>query len=198
MEGAQLNEDPPEIVVQGGTVAENSIGGTIVAVLSVERPLVGAQYGFTLLGTSDLFEIVGNEIRAKAGAVLDHEDRASHDLAVRAIDTAGNAIDRIVDLTVGNVNEAPRPGLESIAAVSAEDADATGSLAPATDPEGDATTFKLVAGSAIHGAVTIDAATGAYTFRPDADFNGSAGFRYVVSDGLPDSSEVSVTIQITL
>ena len=197
LEGAQLNEDPPEIVVQGGTVAENSIGGTIVAVLSVERPLVGAQYGFTLLGTSDLFEIVGNEIRVKAGAVLDHEDRASHDLAVRAIDTAGNAIDRIVDLTVGNVNEAPRPGLESIAAVSAEDADATGSLAPATDPEGDATTFKLVAGSAIHGAVTIDAATGAYTFRPDADFNGSAGFRYVVSDGLLDSSEVSVTIQIT-
>lgn len=57
----------------------------------------------------------------------------------------------------------------------------------------DNATFSLVEGSTRNGTVTLDPATGAFVFTPDADFrspagpsgaSGAASFRYVVTDGV--------------
>ena len=42
----------------------------------------------------------------------------------------------------------------------------------------------------------IDPNTGAYTFTPNADFNGAAAFSYVVNDGTVDSAEKTVSLNI--
>jgi len=75
-----------------------------------------------------------------------------------------------------------------------EDIDYTGTLS-GTDVDGDALTFAVV-DSSVNGIVTIsNASTGAYTYSPTADYNGSDSLTYSVSDGtLLDTAKVSITV----
>ena len=52
----------------------------------------------------------------------------------------------------------------------------------ATDVDGDTLGYTVGTGPA-HGALALDAATGAYTYTPGADFNGADSFKVQVSDG---------------
>src|SRR5262249_51555331 len=58
----------------------------------------------------------------------------------------------------------------------AEDTAGTGTLT-ASDPDGNALTFAVVTGPA-HGALHLDAATGAYTYTPGANYNGADSFTF--------------------
>ena len=121
----------------------------------------------------------------------------------QAVDLAGltpsqiSALDAMIAAwTIGQpspVNDAPTAGTEGGA-----DGDAgaplSGTLAAATDSDGDMLSYVLVAGSAEHGTVVIDPATGAWTFTPDPDYFGPASFRYVVSDGETTTAEQTVSI----
>ncbi|MCS6627354.1 Ig-like domain-containing protein [Roseibacterium beibuensis] len=75
-----------------------------------------------------------------------------------------------------------------------EDQDATGVLAGDGVVDLDNATFSLVSGSATNGTVSLDPATGAFIFTPDAnyygptDFVGPATFRYTVTDGVNTSA----------
>lgn len=102
----------------------------------------------------------------------------------------------IADWTIGQpspVNDAPMAGSEDAAAGDAG-APLSGTLAQATDADGDALTYLLVPNSVEHGMVVIDPATGEWTFTPEADYDGPASFRYVVSDGQANSAERTVEI----
>jgi hypothetical protein len=68
-------------------------------------------------------------------------------------------------------------------------------LANDNDANGDLLTIESVS-NAVNGAITINQLTSEIEFTPDADFNGSASFDYVVSDGKNTASS-SVTISIT-
>jgi|GEM_PF-2056478 len=74
-----------------------------------------------------------------------------------------------------------------------EDEVTTGTLAGDGVVDLSNATFSLVAGSATNGAVTIDPATGAFIWTPNADyfgptdFVGAATFRYTVTDGVNTS-----------
>lgn len=92
-------------------------------------------------------------------------------------------------------NSAPSTAEQTELYTGFEDMAADGTLLPGSDPDGDTLTFQLVAGSAIHGSVSIDAVTGAFTFTPDADYSGEASFQYVVSDGELSSTPKTVTLQ---
>jgi hypothetical protein len=100
-------EAPTAIALTGTSVAENSAAGTVVATLSATDPDAGATHSFSLLGGSDLFEIVGNQLLVKAGAVLDHETAPGHTLTIRATDETGLSVDRVVTIGVTDANEAP-------------------------------------------------------------------------------------------
>lgn len=76
----------------------------------------------------------------------------------------------------------------------AEDGILTGSIA-ATDPEGDVLAF-TIAGAPEHGTVTLDAATGDYTYVPTANWAGSDTFRVTVRDSF--GNEVNQDVRLTV
>ena len=67
----------------------------------------------------------------------------------------------------------------------------------ATDVDSTTLTYALVSNSAVGGTVTIDAATGNYSFTPALDFNGTTSFNFTASDGNLSSAPTPVTIAIT-
>ena len=54
----------------------------------------------------------------------------------------------------------------------------------------------MVANSVVGGSVTVDLATGNYTFTPTAGFSGTASFQFTASDGSLSSAATSVTIAV--
>jgi hypothetical protein len=77
-----------------------------------------------------------------------------------------------------------------------EDTPLAGFLA-ADDPDGDELTFTLLSFPS-HGTVSLDdVTTGAFTYTPDADFNGTDSFTFEASDGQFSSEVATVSITIT-
>ncbi|MGP9546076.1 tandem-95 repeat protein, partial [Psychrobacter sp. AOP7-B1-25] len=95
-------------------------------------------------------------------------------------DGQGGVITQTTTITVAAVNDAPVAEDSIITAI--EDTVATGQLATATDVDGDTLTFALVSGTT-NGSVIVND-DGSYSYTPNANFNGSDGFTYTVSDGI--------------
>jgi VCBS repeat-containing protein len=72
-----------------------------------------------------------------------------------------------------------------------------GTVLPATDVDGDALTYVLVAGSATNGTVVLNAQTGAFTFTPDSLFTGAGSFSYRANDGQALSAPKQVSVTVT-
>jgi VCBS repeat-containing protein len=77
-----------------------------------------------------------------------------------------------------------------------EDSVANPGTLVATDADGDALTYSIVT-PASHGTATItNAATGAYTYTPDADYNGADSFTFKANDGLADSNTATISVTV--
>ncbi|GGK66403.1 tandem-95 repeat protein [Amphritea balenae] len=89
-------------------IAENSLTGAVVGYLSATDPDVVDTFTFSIINDpANNFEIVGNEIRVKAGATLDYESAQSHDITVRVTDAGGLTYDEVVTVQVEDINESP-------------------------------------------------------------------------------------------
>src|SRR5207245_2588426 len=100
-----------------------------------------------------------------------------------------------VSITVTPVNDAPVAANGNLS--TAEDTAATGTLV-ATDIDSAALTYSVVDASNAHGTVTItNASAGAYSYSPDADYNGPASFTFKANDGALDSNVATVSIRVT-
>ena len=97
-------------------------------------------------------------------------------------------------ITVTAVNDAP-VAIASSASGTEDGAPITGQV-QATDVDSPTLTYALVANSAVGGSVSIDPATGNYTFTQAHDFNGNASFSFTASDGSLTSAPAAVTIAI--
>ncbi|MGI9415267.1 MAG: cadherin domain-containing protein, partial [Hyphomicrobiales bacterium] len=104
-----INEDPTDITLSGGSVDENAAAGTTVATLSTADPDAGDTHTYAIANDpSGFFEIVGNEVRVAAGANIDFETDQSHDITVETTDAAGNTYSEVVTLTVNDlIDETP-------------------------------------------------------------------------------------------
>ncbi|GAB5389127.1 MAG: hypothetical protein Alpg2KO_20950 [Alphaproteobacteria bacterium] len=105
----------------------------------------------------------------------------------------GNSTDTgTVTVTVLAVNDPPRAVADSFDGT--EDEAITGSVAANdSDPEDDNLTFSLSANTS-NGSVSLQA-NGSFTYTPDANFNGTDSFTYIVSDGdLTDTATVTLTV----
>ncbi|MDW3097529.1 MAG: hypothetical protein R8J41_05475 [Alphaproteobacteria bacterium] len=100
-----VNRPPTDILLDNAGVVENAAPGTVVAVLSAIDPDSGEVFTYEIVGSSDMFEIVGNAVLVKEGAVLDHEALASVDLPLRVTDSSGNVYFETVTLDIVDVNE---------------------------------------------------------------------------------------------
>ncbi|MDP1835615.1 MAG: Ig-like domain-containing protein [Chlamydiales bacterium] len=90
-----------------------------------------------------------------------------------------------VNLDITPANDAPVAVNDSFNG--AEDADITGSvLANDSDPDGDALSATVDVGPA-HGVVILNP-DGSFTYTPDAAYNGSDSFTYILTDGIATST----------
>ncbi|MEW6429109.1 MAG: Ig-like domain-containing protein [Thermodesulfobacteriota bacterium] len=97
-----------------------------------------------------------------------------------------------VTLTVVPVNDDPISSDISLAID--EDTQATGTLAGA-DADGDTLTFAIITSPA-RGQLSLDAATGNFTYTPAADYSGTDSFTFKVNDGTADSAPATATIAV--
>ncbi|MGC5702607.1 tandem-95 repeat protein [Pseudomonas sp. NFXW11] len=66
----------------------------------------------------------------------------------------------------------------------------------ATDPDGNTLSYTLNA-QPLHGSVSINSATGAYTYTPTLDYHGSDNFTVAISDGHGATVQSSVSMTVT-
>ncbi|WP_306144977.1 cadherin domain-containing protein [Roseibium sp. MMSF_3412] len=103
------DETPTDIALSDSEVDENSSGGTVVATLSVSDADLNDTHVYQIADDpSGFFEITGNEIRVKDGALLDHEAADEHTLTLTVTDAAGQSHSEDVTISVNDVNEAPQ------------------------------------------------------------------------------------------
>ncbi len=145
-----VNQAPTDIDLSNDTVAENQSGAT-VATLTAADPDANDTATFSLAqDASGLFEVVGDQLRLKDGASLDHEAQDSYDIVIAVEDSAGNVYSETVTVHVADLNEGPtdialsNTGVDEnntgavIATLSSSDPDAgdTARYSIADDPSG--------------------------------------------------------------
>ncbi|MBK9081560.1 MAG: tandem-95 repeat protein [Rhizobiales bacterium] len=112
---------------------------------------------------------------------------------VTVSDGNGGVTTVTVPVTVTPVNDAPTASAPP--ATTAEDTPVTGAIT-ASDVDGDALSFATTTPPA-HGTVTVDPATGAYTYTPDPNYAGPDSFVVTVSDGNGGTVQVTVPVTVT-
>ena len=137
-------------VGENGALAENTPDGTVVATLAAIDPDAGDTHIFEIVDSDgnpvadDNFEIIGNEIRVKAGADLDFETAASHDLHVKTTDAGGESYIEVVTIDLADVNEAPTDIAISNDTISEGEAGAVVATLTSSDPDaGDSATYAI-------------------------------------------------------
>ena len=110
-----VNEAPTALGLSNTSVAENSPADTVVGTLVITDADAGNTHTYALVaGEGDsgnaAFTIVGNELRT--AAALDFETQSSYSIRVRGTDQNSLSTDQVFTITVTNVNEAPRTGIE--------------------------------------------------------------------------------------
>lgn len=198
-----VNEAPTGIAGDGApSLAEDSGIGTEIGTYAVSGD---PDDGDT--ATYSLFDDAGGlfAIDAATGVItvagpLDYETSTSHSVTIRATDTGGLAVDRVISIGVTNVNEAPVAVADAYSAVengSLIVAAGSGVLLNDTDVDV-ADTLTVISYDAVssNGATVVLAPDGGFTYTPATDFFGADSFSYTVSDGNggTDSATVSVTV----
>jgi hypothetical protein len=93
------------------------------------------------------------------------------------------------------LNTLPEAGDDE--ATGPEDGTITGNVL-ANDSDADADPVSVIVNSLPqNGTLDLDNASGAYTYTPDADFSGTDGFTYTVTDGKGGTDTASVTLTVT-
>ncbi len=161
------------------------------------------------LGTNNLtlsgadagdFEIVGTELRLKAGTSLDFETKSSFDVTVEVDDAAvgGTPDDTAAHtLTISDVNEAPRAVADTYAVNEGATLSVAASGVLANDVDGDLDTLSvdgLVTGPA-HGLLILNA-DGSFTYTHDGSETTVDNFVYRVADGKGGFDQAMVNIVV--
>lgn len=99
-----------------------------------------------------------------------------------------------ISVTIAPVNDAPVAQDGSLAT----DEDTAGSsVLTAGDIDSSTLNYSIVTNGSKGTAVITNIATGAYTYTPDPDANGSDSFTFKANDGLSDSNTATVSVSIT-
>ncbi|MFN3231367.1 MAG: cadherin domain-containing protein [Alphaproteobacteria bacterium] len=163
--GGSGNEAPTNITISGNTVNENASAGSIVGDLAALDPDQSDTHSFTLLDNLARFEINGqDQLVVAPGAGLDYEQEVSFNVTVRTTDAGGLSYDKIFNININDINEAPTDITTTALAVdeNASNGTSVGSVQSVTDPDvGDSHTYSLMNDAG--GRFAINTTTGAIT-----------------------------------
>lgn len=103
-----VNEAPFNLALAGNSVAENSVTGTTVGLLSANDPDAGDTQAYSLVDDAGgRFALAGNQLVVANGTLLDFETAASHDVTIVVTDAGGLTQMKTFTIQVTNLNEAP-------------------------------------------------------------------------------------------
>jgi uncharacterized delta-60 repeat protein len=191
-----LGGDNAIAVAEGGTVAI-----TVADLTATDPDNTDAQLTFTvtatahgkvLLGTTEVSSFTQADIRA--GNVKFQHDGTELDgsFTVSSSDGAASGGSTTVNAIVNpHGNDAP-VAADGFASGN-EDAVIIGMLT-ATDADSPSLTYRVVA-QAAHGSVRVNT-DGSFSYRPNADFNGTDSFTFAASDGFADSNSATVNVTV--
>ena len=147
-----VNETPTDISLSSANVAENAVANTLVGVLSTTDPDSGSSFTYTLVsgtGSSDngVFNISNTKLLTSAS--FNYETKSSYSIRVRSTDQGGLYYEKVITVSVTDVNETPSNIIIDNASVAENAAVNTvvGALST-TDPDsGNTFTYTLVSGT---------------------------------------------------
>jgi uncharacterized protein YggE len=146
-----LNEAPTELSLSNATVAEDVVLGTVVGTLSTTDPDVGDTYTYALVaGAGDTdnaaFTIVGDELQTAVS--FDFETQPTYSIRVQSMDQGGLTVERLLTITVTDVNEMPTAIIASRTTVAENEPIGTlvGSLTTVDPDANDAHTYSFASG----------------------------------------------------
>ncbi|WP_336163657.1 Ig-like domain-containing protein, partial [Acinetobacter ursingii] len=116
----------------------------------------------------------------------------SDSFEVTVVDGKGGSTTVTVPVTIAAVNDAPTATASSIS--TDEDKPVTGNVV-GQDVDGDSLSY-TVSSNPSHGTVSIDSATGGYTYTPNANYNGSDSFEVTVADGKGGTTTITIPVTI--
>jgi hypothetical protein len=154
------NQAPTDIVLDDSSVDENQSSGTLVGAFSTIDPDAADTFMVELVSgegdtDNDSFTIdeAGN---LKTAESFDFEGQSSYSVRVRSTDSGGLSVDKVFEILVSDVNEAP---LLSVPAdqIAFEDVDQDITGISVSDPDGDGLTVTL---NVSHGMLTLGSTDG--------------------------------------
>jgi Ca2+-binding RTX toxin-like protein len=212
-----VNEAPTAVTFANATTAINentdTTLGVKVADIVVTDDALGTETLALVGADASFFEIVGSELRLKAG-VLDFETKSSYEVRVTADDTTvgltPDATSALFTVSVADVNEQPNAGVD-FAVSAAENVNDTVVLATVTGTDPDTgggndllNTFENLSyaiASDLSGKFEIDALTGAISLKAGQglDFETATNHTLTVrvTDGPGLFDDIDVTINVT-
>ncbi|MFJ5367140.1 retention module-containing protein, partial [Pectobacterium punjabense] len=182
-----VNDAPVTADQSIATDEDTPVSGTIVATdvdgdtLSYTVGTPPANGTLTLNGSTGAYTYT-------PGANFNGNDR----FVVTVSDGNGGTTTSTVSIGVRPVNDAPVTADQSIA--TDEDTPVSGTIV-ATDVDGDTLSYTVGTPPA-NGTLTLNGATGAYTYTPGANFNGNDRFVVTVSDGNGGTTTSTVSIGV--
>jgi VCBS repeat-containing protein len=208
---APVNDAPVVSVANSLSIVENTVGAVLgqVTTTDVEGQAVSYQIAINtgsvanpVWTPTDLFEIVGDELRLAPGKSLDYEAASSISLRIFATETAGpapKATAAFTTIRVIDVNEnAPpvnrAPTLTTPNADAQVEAGQTISLTIGdthfTDPDGTDLNYAIsVNGAGLPSWMTFDTTSGAFSGKPTTAEAGSYVVAVTASDGALTTSD---------
>ncbi|WP_338503746.1 Calx-beta domain-containing protein [Sphingomonas kaistensis] len=203
----RLGITPTNVVITGGTVAENLPAGTVVGTLSAtDTP--GDKLSYTLLDDAGgRFSVDSNGV-VRTTVALDFETASSFVLKVQVTDSAGLTSSNDVTIAVTDVNEAPVATADGIAVNEDATSDNLWSLLLGNDSDvdaGDSLSISAVGTAGTLGSLLFDSATKTLRYVADNDaFDALApgavatdSFTYTVTDKGGLTSTATVTVSVT-
>ncbi len=189
------------VLISIAAVNDAPVGTTATITTDEDTPATGTLAGTDVDGNTLTFAKVADpshgtvSINASTGAYTytpAGNYNGSDSFTFKVNDGTVDSAVATVSITVDAVNDAPVGTTATIA--TDEDTAATGTLS-GTDVDGNTLTFAKVADPS-HGTVSINATTGAYTYTPAGNYNGSDSFTFKVNDGTVDSAVATVSITV--
>lgn len=165
-----------ESVTSGGSIdIANDPSGDIVAKLAATGGSGGTHTYSITNDASGKFEIIGDEIRVKAGQTIDYETDSSFDITVQSTDQFGGTLDKVMTITVDDYEGGYLAGDsgETVTGTSEEDS--------ITGGNGNDTIYGGAGNDTITGGAGNDTITGG---AGDDSLTGGAGIdRFMAGEG---------------
>ena len=182
--------DAPVATDAALTTNEDTPGSVTVTVSDPD----GDTLAFTLGTAPTKGSVVVNGVTGEATYTPALNSNGADSFTVTVSDGNGGTDTATVAVTVNAVNDHPVATDAALSATEDQSGDSLGAVS-ATDVENDTLTFAL-GSPAGKGTATVAQATGAITYRPSADANGTDTFTVNVSDGNGGTDTATVTVTI--